>query len=44
LATVVIGGLLLATLMTLFVLPTLYQSLYRSSKFAQDLPKKPHDA
>lgn len=44
LATVVIGGLLLATLMTLFVLPALYQYLYRSPKFVQELPKIPHDA
>ncbi|MFM7032649.1 MAG: efflux RND transporter permease subunit, partial [Bacteroidota bacterium] len=44
LATVVIGGLLLATLMTLFVLPALYQYLYRSPKFDQELSKNPHNA
>jgi cobalt-zinc-cadmium resistance protein CzcA len=36
LATVVIGGLLLATLMTLFVLPALFQYLHRKPKFVPD--------
>ncbi len=44
LATVVIGGLLLATLMTLFVLPALFQHLYRTPKFVHENHKKLQDA
>jgi len=35
LATVVIGGLVLATLMTLFVLPALFQYLHEKPNFVQ---------
>lgn len=42
LATVVIGGLLLATLMTLFVLPALYTFLYRYPKFDKFRSEESH--
>jgi len=43
LATVVIGGLVSATFLTLFVLPTVYAFLYRSEEPSQTPPQSPND-